>query len=162
MSSNLRDRVRFWDLVDTNGPVPEYNPNLRNCWLWRGPRDGNGYGLFRRDGKKLRPYRVAWELANGKSFPEGLVPDHLCRVRQCVRPTHVEPVTVQINTLRGMGLTAVHARKTHCIHGHEFTPENTFTNRGWRECRPCTRAYKKRYYLLHPRSQRARTERAGS
>jgi hypothetical protein len=60
------------------------------------------------------------------------------RVRNCVRPDHLEPVTQRENVLRGVGTAATHAKQTHCEHGHEFTPEHTIIRRnGSRECRPC-------------------------
>ncbi len=50
------------------------------------------------------------------------------------------PVCGRINILRGTGPTARNAIKTHCDHGHEFTPENTYAKpSGGRQCRACTR-----------------------
>lgn len=91
------------------------------CWLFIGTlRDG--YGRIRQGGRRdsplLQAHRASYELAKGK-IPEGLQLDHLCRVRCCVNPAHLEPVTHLENAHRG-----AHATKTHCKHGHEFTPEN--------------------------------------
>ncbi len=67
-------------------------------------------------------------------IPEGLELDHLCRVRHCVNPDHLEAVTHRENIRRGLG-----GPRSHCINGHEFTPENTSLKRGWQACRACSR-----------------------
>lgn len=105
-----------------------------DCILHGGRLDRDGYG---RVGRDALAHRVAWEAKNGP-IPRGLTIDHLCYVRQCVNPDHMEIVTSRENTQRGK------ARQTHCIHGHEFTPENTYLwsrKPGWvgRLCRACNR-----------------------
>lgn len=109
-------RARFMSKIDKTA----------TCWLWIGGLDAYGYGQFDRHDKA---HRVAYEMLVGP-IPEGLVIDHLCRVRRCVNPEHMEPVTHGENNLRGIGPAAVHAAQTHCIRGHEFTPENTYI---WRD-----------------------------
>lgn len=94
-------------------------PNT-GCWLWIGGGPGVGYGKHR---------MVYSELVG--EIPAGLDIDHKCRVRCCVNPDHLEPVTRKENLRRGIISTVQHARhaaKTHCVHGHEFTPENTYTD----------------------------------
>jgi HNH endonuclease len=108
------------------------------CWLWRGSKVTKGYGRFGVGGRSVGAHRVAYELLVGP-IPEGLTLDHLCRVRACVNPAHLEPVTNRENVLRGVGISAKHARKTHCNHGHELTPENTETNGNHRRCVTCRR-----------------------
>ena len=82
---------------------------------------------------------MAYELLVGP-IPEYLTLDHLCRVRNCVNPAHLEPVTSAENILRGMSSPAQNARKTECLNGHAFTVENTLINViGARVCRTCTR-----------------------
>lgn len=123
------------------------NPDT-GCWEWTACQINTGYGRIwegGRRGKSLLAHRVSYELFVGQ-IPDGLTLDHLCRVRHCVNPLHLEPVTGRENTLRGEGPAAVAARKTHCDSGHEFTPENTYIARnGTRKCRTCRRAAKVRF-----------------
>lgn len=110
------------------------------CWEWTAFRNWDGYGTFWDEGRMFMAHRWSYGRFVGP-IPEGLTLDHLCRVRHCVNPVHLEPVTQHENLLRGNTPAAVNARKTHCIHGHEFTPENTaLTVDGRRECRECRRA----------------------
>lgn len=130
---------RFWSKVDKAGPLPRWAPFLGPCWVWTDALDRDGYGNFGVDGAHLRPHRFAYELLVGP-IPDGLVLDHLCRVRRCVNPTHLEPVTPAQNTFRGRALPVINARKTHCVNGHPFDDENTIiTASGKRRCRACTR-----------------------
>ena len=70
------------------------------CWLWQRSTDQLGYGRFRRPGHHHYAHRMMWELRNGP-VPDGLELDHLCRVRRCVNPKHLEPVTHSENMRRG-------------------------------------------------------------
>ena len=122
---------RFWAKVDRS--------NERGCWLWTGSRTRNGYGEFSVGGKRCSAHRWAYEEAHGP-VPAGMEIDHLCRSRACVKATHLESVVHRENILRGAGPSAVNARKTHCIHGHVFSYENTYIKpNGTRVCRPCRR-----------------------
>jgi hypothetical protein len=108
-----------------------------DCLLWTGARDKRGYGRIRTDGQLLLVHRAVYEHFFGP-IPDGLQIDHLCRNPPCANPAHLEAVTCQENLLRGEGISAVNARKTHCKNGHEFTPENTrIEKRGGRSCRRC-------------------------
>lgn len=130
---------RVWPKLNKHGPAPECRPDLGPCWIWNGGVDGKGYGQITEDGKGLRVHRVVYEALVGP-FPSGLEPDHLCRVRRCARPDHLEPVTSRENNLRGNSVAAVNARKTHCVNGHQFTPANTIHRpNGARGCRECGR-----------------------
>jgi len=111
----------------------------QTCWFWRGGTNGKGYGLIRTNGRRRVVHRVAWESLRGP-IPTGLELDHLCRVRLCVNPEHLEVVTGTTNILRGISPTAINARKTQCIHGHNFNAENTYIDpRGKRACKECQR-----------------------
>lgn len=135
------DAKRFWSKVDKNGPVPHYRPDLGPCWLWKEKPGPGGYAQIRmggRAGRMVLVHRWAYTDLVGP-IPEARQLDHLCRVRHCVRPDHLEPVPPKINTHRGMGPSALNLRKTHCKRGHPFDEENTRWYRGTRACRACQR-----------------------
>jgi hypothetical protein len=113
------------------------------CWLWGGARVRDGYGTIGRDGRNLRAHRVMYEYFIVE-IPEGLDLDHLCRVRHCVNPWHLDPVTRQVNIIRG-DKPGINASKTHCPHGHEYTEENTIRHRGSRFCLTCKRERGREY-----------------
>ena len=117
---------RFWSKVDKTD----------SCWIWVGGRMSAGYGTFTSFGRNILPHRYSYKLFKG-DIPEGKQIDHLCRNTICVNPNHLEAVTQKENLLRGVGICAQNSRKTHCIHGHEFTKENTrFITLG-RQCKEC-------------------------
>lgn len=89
------------------GPKWEVDP-VTNCWLWLLGLDDKGYAMSERDGKTCRGHTVNYEAKYGP-VPEGLELDHLCRVRRCVNPDHVEPVTHAENMLRAWAATRVEA-----------------------------------------------------
>lgn len=122
---------RFWAKVNKTD----------SCWLWTASTNAKGYGLFVFYGRMTKAHRLAYELLVGP-IPDGLHIDHLCRVKPCVNPAHLEPVTNYENHHRWM--TQV---KTHCINGHEYTPENTIlkNDRGWRRCRICRNESSRRH-----------------
>lgn len=108
------------------------------CWLWSGGETGDGYGRFYNGTTQVLAHRFAFEAHRGAIPPDKQI-DHLCRIRCCVNPDHMEIVTGAENTLRGFSPSALCARKTHCVNGHEFTPENTLRGQGRRQrrCRTC-------------------------
>jgi hypothetical protein len=119
--------------------------NVDGCWIWQLHVDPAGYGRVTLPGRPgYLAHRASYEAFVGQ-IPTGLVLDHVkargCRSTACVNPAHLEPVTNAENLLRGETFQGINARKTHCVNGHEFTPENTYVvpDKGWRQCRTCGR-----------------------
>ena len=131
--------VRLWRSVDKCGP--EWRPGDR-CWTWTGTLSSTGYGRISDNGVTRPTHVLTYQWANGP-IPDGLVIDHLCRNTVCCNPAHLEPVTNRVNVLRGVGITAVNARKTHCKRGHPFDEANTKRVKKGRECRTCRRLRKR-------------------
>jgi hypothetical protein len=136
--------VRFWAKVDKRGPMSEHRPDLGACWVWTGGKDRLGYGHFWLDRSHVLAHRFAYELLVGP-IAGSLEMDHLCRVRHCVNPHHLEQVTHRVNTLRGTCPSAQAARVTHCPQGHAYNEENTRIYQGRRYCRECSREASRRY-----------------
>lgn len=118
---------RFWASVR----------KTKECWDWTGCITTNGYGQFSAGGKGYCAHRFSYEVNKG-TIPEGLTLDHLCRNRACVKPDHLEAVTLKVNLLRGFSVSALNARKMECIKGHPLFGENLRTLiDGERICRTC-------------------------
>ncbi len=125
----------------TPSTKPTHTPE---CIPWSGAVDRHGYGRKQVGRKWKLAHRVEWERLRGP-IPEGLTIDHLCRNRSCVNVEHMEPVTVRVNVLRGVGATAQNARATHCKAGHPLTQIESSGKRGCRICASARwRAYRAR------------------
>lgn len=106
------------------------------CWFWTCKPD-NGYGRFWLNRKSQLAHRIAYLIWHGE-IPKEKQLDHLCRNRNCINPAHLEPVSIKENVLRGEGITAQNARKTHCKMNHELTQSNLYSSkRGSRVCAKC-------------------------
>ena len=112
------------------------------CWLWGTPKTRDGYGQISWKGRMVAAHRVVKVLLEGEFCGEL---DHLCRVRNCVNPAHLEPVSHRENTMRGDTITAAYAARNACKHGHPFTPNNTRMRGGARVCLECKRARGRQY-----------------
>jgi len=123
-------------------------------WLFTGSLNDKGYGRLWSNVKKDKEYVhiLAYELWVGP-IPEGKEIDHLCRVRNCFYPEHLEAVTPRENVMRGEGPAAINARKTECDNGHPFTEENTrrWTGKKGTEHRTCKVCHRERARLYRQR-----------
>jgi len=115
-SNETIDRL-FWPHVEVTD----------HCWLWSASVIGGGYGGWQYgphgSQRHVSAHRCSYVVCVA-DIPSGLVLDHLCKVRLCVRPDHLDLVTMRENVLRGIGITALNAVKTECKHGHPLTPDN--------------------------------------
>lgn len=132
------DKTKFRALV------AKCNFVVGECWIWpRATKDG--YTFVYLEGKQIRTHRASYETFKGP-IPPGLEPDHTCRNRACMNPDHLEAVTHRTNVLRGEGLAAKNARKTHCKNGH---PYDGFYQGMGRCCMICKRAKGRRNTALY-------------
>jgi hypothetical protein len=140
---------------------PSKNWSEYPCLLWDRSLTGDGYGNLAADGKVRKSHQVAYELTRGP-VPEGLELDHLCRVRACFHPAHLEAVThaenVSRSPLHGVHLGRMNAIKTHCPQGHPYDSKNTkIARNGCRECAICRRTRNlARYHELRKQGYRWR------
>ncbi|MEU1761696.1 HNH endonuclease signature motif containing protein [Micromonospora sp. NPDC005652] len=144
-------------------------PDADGCMLWLGTETRGGYGQIRATGgRRTLVHRLSYEMFVGP-IPDGLQIDHRChnedksclggrncRHRRCVNPSHLEPVTNRVNTLRGVGVTAQHARATHCTKSHPLSGDNLRIrpDTGARVCRQCVRDAGARYRSRTTRCRR--------
>lgn len=132
----LADRIRRSVQIDENG-----------CWRWKLGTKPAGYGLITVSRRRRLAHRVSYETFVG-AIPDGLQLDHLCRVRDCVNPAHLEPVSGRENVMRSpITVAALNSAKTHCPSGHPYDESNTYVWRGERICRTC-RSERRRTYRL--------------
>lgn len=71
------------------------------CWVWQLAKERHGYGIEGAGGRCRLAHRAVYEAVRGP-IPADRELDHLCRVRECVNPGHLEPVTGAVNVRRGL------------------------------------------------------------
>jgi hypothetical protein len=91
---------RFWVRVNKDGPVPPKHPELGPCWLWTGRTSDKGYGSLYVDGEWVWAHYIAYELSMDEAIPEGVRVGHLCEVKGCVNPAHLEIMMSVTDALR--------------------------------------------------------------
>jgi len=141
---------RFWGYVDKKGDD--------ECWLWLGCTKGEYGSFWIRDGKSkaggkmVAAHRYSYEMAYGEfgnkewydEFNKRIA-HHTCGNKLCVNPLHIEMVESfgrHTADYHPETVVAINKNKTHCMRGHEFTPENTIVEKsGKRKCRICSRMY---------------------
>ena len=123
------------------------------CWIWQSSTMLNGYGQIKVARRNRLAHRVSYETFVGP-IPEGLHLDHLCRVRACVNPAHLEPVTCRENLHRS---PLTKASVTACPYGHSFDADNTYIrSMGHRACRACDRTRRRIRRAMTPAQVAAR------
>ncbi len=119
--------------------------NQTPCDIWPGSLDKDGYGRTHGTLVHQRAYREAYG-----PVPDGLELDHICRVRACRNPQHLEAVTHTENMRRGdrEAYGNYQRSKTHCPWGHPYSGDNLMSRAcGRRGCRTCENTRKlARYY----------------
>jgi hypothetical protein len=146
MNEDTKARVLARVAVDANG-----------CWIFQGKCSDTGYGTMRVNNRTVNLHRFAYRVWRGE-IPENLEIDHLCRVRSCCNPAHLEAVDRWTNNIRGNSKSAQRARQTHCVRGHPLSADNickappSSPNR--RTCKICHELRRSRY------QKQANTERA--
>lgn len=116
------------------------------CWEWRRSKTADGYGVIKIGGRTRRAHVVSYEESNGP-VPDGIQLDHLCRVRHCVNPDHLEPVSHLDNVRRG--IVGDQGRRGTCKRGHslaEFGERRVSRGRETTGCGQCRRDRQNRYY----------------
>lgn len=138
----------FWSKVE---------PDEHGCWIWIGYVNPSGYGLTRHyaGGRGKTGVHRAVYIDQVGPIPAGLHTDHLCRVRHCVNPAHIEPVTPRENTMRGDTLAADQVKRTHCPSGHPYDEANTYRIPSRPRARYCL-ACRQEYYRTRNHARRLR------
>ena len=130
--------------IDTNGYLRKIRKH-NGCWLWRGYKNKDGYGVLFAGGRSWKAHRFYYTKF-ASEIPKNLTIDHLCRVRHCVNPKHLERVSHQTNVSRGLNGIA---NNPNCKHGHPYSESNTYyviqRGRQRRRCRICGLIATKKY-----------------
>jgi len=108
------------------------------CWIWTGFVSPDGYGRFRMEESSRLAHRCSYVLHRGP-IPDGLEINHICGIRSCVNPDHLEAVTHQENVDK-----SIRIKKTHCHNGHPLSGDNLYEYRGLLACKICRRAANRR------------------
>lgn len=109
----------------------EIEPNT-GCWLWTGPYDKNGYGKMGYNYAHWRTHRLVFSLVNNITLDKNKLVCHRCDTPSCINPDHLFlgswKTNMEDKVSKGR-LRNQNMEKTHCVHGHEFTAENTILDK---------------------------------
>jgi hypothetical protein len=113
------------------------------CWIWNGTFTRKGYGRKGSGAKYKSMHQWQWEDKFG-AVPEGLVLDHLCGVRICCNPDHLEAITNEENIRRGRaGRNNPYRDK--CKRGHPRGDNSYWTKKDGKDYPICITCQKERY-----------------
>jgi hypothetical protein len=95
---------------------------LDGCWLWVGLKGPNGYGRFSVGTREISAHRFSYQHFIGAIAP-GMTVDHICRIKICVRPDHLQLLTNEENSARAQEFVVetANAKKKYCKRGHELS-----------------------------------------
>jgi hypothetical protein len=121
------------------------------CWIWDGRKNPRGYGVSPygpRHGLSALAHRAIYQILRGP-IHNNLTLDHLCCVKDCVNPDHLEPVTSEENLRRGHANGLFPSPPTTCAQGHHYSEENTsiyrYGDKIWRRCKACSTRWAREY-----------------
>jgi hypothetical protein len=109
-----------------------------DCWVWTGNPDHEGYATVVIKGRRRKLHRVVYALLKG-DIPPGMHLHHKCRVKVCVRPSHLQLVTRREHGL----IHAADNRKIRCPSDHLY---DRVDYRGAQYCSICKAKADKRLY----------------
>lgn len=116
------------------------------CWEWFHYIEPSGYAKLWIDRRAVMAHRFSYEFHIGP-IPDGLEIDHLCRVRHCVNPYHLEPVTTAENVRRMTAhRTPYQNLRDACPNGHPYDEANTILTKTGRACSICKADANRAYY----------------
>jgi HNH endonuclease len=108
----------------------------KGCWRWTKRKNKGGYGVTSLGKRRVGAHIISYIAFKG-NYDRTLELDHLCRVRDCVNPEHLEPVPKIVNILRGSGCFAKNKQATYCKRGHLLSGDNVYLRPEGRRCRAC-------------------------
>lgn len=109
------------------------------CWELNVAPNPNGYKKFKVNGVQILSHVFAYENFVG-SVPVGKQVHHKCERKLCCNPEHLQALTRrEHNEKHNNSICTLNLNKTHCDHGHEFTPENTGQQKNGRFCKACVK-----------------------
>lgn len=158
--SNLTVEEYFWHHVNRDGRISVTRSDLGPCWEWTGNITPRGYArMYYKDVHMLaHVYSHALEFGERHEKLEDSQIDHLCRVRHCVNPLHMEIVNRRENILRGDSPPAQNARSGKCRWGHPMEGIRMNRQRQTRYCLICNNERSKDNYKVHSREQGTKPE----
>lgn len=147
----MNEEKRFWEKVK----------KTKTCWVWKGSKAGGRsekgrYGYFRFFNKNGYAHRFSYQFFNGH-IPKHFQIDHLCKNNLCVNPEHLEAVAQNENNKRSNSLSGINSRKTECLRGHKFTPQNTYWHGPHQSKRGCIHCRDLRNNCLRARLRKIRS-----